>query len=740
MRSSILSVLVLFTLAGGATFKELEPKPELSPREQGFIELKIKDEVFALGQGKKYFMKFPRPEQANFVLVLHFSDKHNLRTYLTRAFDDGREPVTRMIDETAGNDSASVYVIDTSAAVYFWVIDDVGQDTGLRMSYRYAPRWRYTFENKYAEYKQALDENVVDRAIFTAAPGAKPIEGVEFAKEIGFVTARTQVLAGVSAELKGLGSLFPSDIAAKKDTAYLKYKVLRMAVEDEVQFQESYATALGIFQTERSTWGNTRAFLADAGQFADFAAQRDRYPAPLLEKARKIFRSRLADAVPTYEKQLAAKHDARPFVPSPALEPVERLFKALGTVPADFTALRSFVTRYNVEAEAVSAAKERLAEVTGRIDQSTKSPELTFYAGIGTAVRDIKAGIPEPLASSDSRYKTLECTGLVALEIGKLNEQTSDLELLMTTGDLVARDIAAHAWASAETRTRALSTGEGAGSYASVARQRTKLVSWFEEDIFSGVQTATHERLDAFVKLNEEAVENVPALYADSAFRPAYLLTFSSGGASDLARKRSQIDNYIATVRNYQFPEAAIRAIDKGIGRDMGAQAVDRARAIVAHGKMYMGSDKQILSMVSEEDPLVPKSLLRPREYRRVFALPVTSNRHGSNDYVFRIRLQLPSDAQFPVFDVNVKLSKDMAENAGRESWYDEITVNKNPIKNEGRFRITSPTAANDYEAQITPVQMEKSGDTILEVRFKRPAYRMYEISVMAQVPIMKKN
>jgi hypothetical protein len=92
------------------------------------------------------------------------------------------------------------------------------------------------------------------------------------------------------------------------------------------------------------------------------------------------------------------------------------------------------------------------------------------------------------------------------------------------------------------------------------------------------------------------------------------------------------------------------------------------------------------------------------------------------------------------VFDVNVKLSKDMAENAGRESWYDEITVNKNPIKNEGRFRITSPTAANDYEAQITPVQMEKSGDTILEVHFKRPAYRMYEISVMAQVPIMKKN
>jgi hypothetical protein len=143
---------------------------------------------------------------------------------------------------------------------------------------------------------------------------------------------------------------------------------------------------------------------------------------------------------------------------------------------------------------------------------------------------------------------------------------------------------------------------------------------------------------------------------------------------------------------------------------------------------------------VSECDPTAAKWIVHPKEYRRLFALPVTNNRKGTNDYMFRIRLQIPSDAQFPVFDINVKLPRELAEGAGREQWYDLITINGTPIKNEGRFRITSPTSDNGYESQITPVQMDKEGRNILEVRFKKSSYRVYEISAMAQVPIMKKN
>jgi hypothetical protein len=92
------------------------------------------------------------------------------------------------------------------------------------------------------------------------------------------------------------------------------------------------------------------------------------------------------------------------------------------------------------------------------------------------------------------------------------------------------------------------------------------------------------------------------------------------------------------------------------------------------------------------------------------------------------------------VFDVNIKLPKDLAEKAGKEQWYTEITINKKPIKNEGRFRITSPTPDNDYESLISPVQMDKEGNNILEVRFQHPGFRVFEISAMAQPPIIRKN
>jgi hypothetical protein len=102
--------------------------------------------------------------------------------------------------------------------------------------------------------------------------------------------------------------------------------------------------------------------------------------------------------------------------------------------------------------------------------------------------------------------------------------------------------------------------------------------------------------------------------------------------------------------------------------------------------------------------------------------------------------LQIPSEAQFPVFDVNIKLPEDLVRNARTEQWYDQITINKQQIKNEGRFRITAPLPSNGYESQITPVQMDEAGNNILEVRFRFPGYRVFEVSAMAQVPIIKKN
>ena len=742
MRSKLLLAISFSLLAGCATFKELQPKPELSPAERGYIELKNDKEDFRLDQGKQYFIRFPRPLHDNFDLVLTTNVKWYMDTYLTRTFDDGKGQIVRIPDEAPREDSSTVYAVDLSSGTYFWVLDTVRQDIGLHLHYRYVPRWRYTFENDYAGFKQTLAGSLVDRSIFLSSPGATPIESADFAQQLEYVGSRTSRLTAMNEHLKKLADLFPPDIAAANDTAYQNYKSLRASVEDEIRFQQNYAAALSIFQKEKSAGNNTGSFLADASTYAEFLRQHDRYPAPLVEKARKAIMLRLNDAVPYYEQQIRNKKDVKPIVLDPPLEPVQNLYAASGrpATPA-FEALRSFVERFTLESAGLQTATVRLRELHALLDKTTTPPAGSFYANIGVSARDIRAAIPPAQAVASERYRGLEAASLLALELGKAGEQADDFQALFGSAGQIAADISARSWWAAESKTRDLYTGKDGRTYASVERHRDKLVRWFESDIFNGVRDATRERLDAFVRLNESALTDVPRLYADSAFQPAYTLTFSASGQAALAQKKTQIDEYINKVRHFQFPEAAIRTIYGDFTRDMNVpEGVDRARAVVEHGKEYKGSDKQITSIVSECDPTAAKWIVHPKEYRRLFALPVTGNRKGSNDYMFRIRLQIPSDAQFPVFDINIKLPRDLAEGAGREQWYDLITINNTPIKNEGRFRITSPTSDNGYESQITPVQMDKEGRNILEVRFKKSSYRVYEISAMAQVPIMKKN
>jgi len=742
MQSKLLLALSLSLLAGCATFKELEPKPELSPLERGYIELKNDKEDFQLDKGKQYFLRFPRPLKPNFNLVLQTNAKRHLETYLTRTFDDGKGPIVRIPDEAPALDSSAVYPIDSSSVTFYWVIDTVRQDIGLNLRYRYVPRWRYTFENEYAGFKQTLAGSLVDRSTYISAQGATPIDSIDFAKELEYVKGRTSKLVAMNEQLKKLADLFPPDIAAANDTAYQNYKTLRGSVEDEIQFQQNYAAALSIFQKEKNAGNNTGVFLADAAAYTEFLRQHDRYPASIVEKVRKSVMLRLNDAVPYYEQQLRNKKDVKPFVADPPLEPVQDLYVASGrTVPPAFVALRAFVDRFNFEAAALQKATVRLRELHALLDKTTIPPGPSFYGKIDSSAREIRAGIPPAEAASNERYRSLAAASLLALELGKAGEQADDFHALFGSGAQTAADITARSWPAAESRTRNLYTGKDGKTYASVARHRDKVVRWLEADIFNSVREATRQRLDAFVRLNESAFADVSRLYADSAFLPAYTLTFSAAGQTSLAQKKAQITEYISRVRHFQFPEAAIRAIYRDFTRDMNVpEGVDRARAVVAHGKEYKGDDKQITSIVSECDPEAAKWIVRPKEYRRLLALPVTGNRKGVNDYMFRIRLQIPSDAQFPVFDINIKLPRDIAEGAGREQWYQQITINNTPIKNEGRFRITSPTSDNGYESQITPVQMDKDGRNILEVRFKKASYRVYEISAMAQVPIMKKN
>jgi hypothetical protein len=134
-----------------------------------------------------------------------------------------------------------------------------------------------------------------------------------------------------------------------------------------------------------------------------------------------------------------------------------------------------------------------------------------------------------------------------------------------------------------------------------------------------------------------------------------YQLTFSSAGPGDLLQKKRQIDSYLENIKFNQFPESSIKSIYADFSRNSRDRGVEKARAIVEHGRYYRGADKQVKGLITECDVEAAKWVVRPAEYRKLFALPVTSNKQGTNEYMFRIQLQIPSEAQFPVFDINLK-------------------------------------------------------------------------------------
>jgi hypothetical protein len=172
----------------------------------------------------------------------------------------------------------------------------------------------------------------------------------------------------------------------------------------------------------------------------------------------------------------------------------------------------------------------------------------------------------------------------------------------------------------------------------------------------------------------------------------------------------------------------------------MHVQGVEKARAIVAHGRYYTGDKRKFKNLIAECDPGASKWITKPKLFRKIYAMPLSTNIGGSNKYMAKINIQIPTEAKFPVYDVNIKLPQEVARHAGSRQWYDTITFNKKILKNEGRFTITAPDPKNDYIAQITPLQVNKTGNNVLEIRFNYNAFKVLEISVMAQKPIIKKH
>jgi hypothetical protein len=733
-------ILSLF-LASCATFKELEPKPELIPLERGYIELKDGKDNFELDKGNKYFVKFPAPLKDRYYLVLVTHEKPFLRSSLTGTFDDGKHPIIPIVDEAISNDSISVYAVDRKTATFYWVIDEVRRDLVLTMHYRYVPQWRYTIENKYAQFKDILAGNSVDRATYNSIDVNYSFERFDFGREIPAIDEKTRKIKSMKEELLRLETVFPPDIAASRDTAYEKYVTLRRDVDDELTFQENYSAVLGLFKKEIDTRGNTLLFLESAPYFTGVLSQRGRFPASITTKAAQVLFRRLGEVEAYLDNTVRNKNDIRKITPQPSLSEVTALYQACGQqIPGGTESIIKFIVRFNTEADGLQSAKTKFESLRTFFTAHINSPNESFYSDLIAKANDIKATIPEPQATRFEGYGSTNCAATLGREITNASNRATDLLAVYQAAGAVVTEVRAQTWPIAETRLRQLHEAPIYTGNPEIMSQRGTLVKRFENDIFEGVKSASHQRIDAFILAHAVAIDNVPSLYADSAFLPVYQLTFSSIGQSDLLQKKRQIDSYLENIKFNQFPESSIKSIYADFSRNSRDRGVEKARAIVEHGKYYRGDDKQVKGLIIECDVEAAKWVVRPAEYRKLFALPVTSNKQGTNEYMFRIRLQIPSEAQFPVFDINLKLPQEVAEKSGREQWYQAITIDKKPLKNEGRFRITSPTAINNYEVLISPVQMDKEGRNILEVRFKYPGFRVFEVSAMAQVPIIRKN
>jgi hypothetical protein len=740
MRNCILLATAAF-LGGCAAYKELEPDPELLGREHGYAQITDGKEPFEIDKDTKYFMNFPPPEGDQFYLVLHTPVKRDLVAVFTPAFDD--KPVTRGIiaDEWAAHDSIAVYPMTNRVKVYTWVIDTVRYDMKLPLRYRYVPQWRWTFETKFALYRQTFHANLADRSVYEGITEDFSFDGFDFGTATAQLASRNRNVSGVSEDLGKLESVFPPSIATSNDTAYTQYRELRTAVDEELRFQESYGATLALFQKDRETRGNVAGFLDAVPSLTKIMTGRTTFSPVVRERARRMLLTRLGEVTRYYDGVIRAKNDVRKISPDPSVELLLGLYRACGQeMPADMGLAVRFVDRFNAETAALTKAEAKFSDLKSPLQRTGQPLTEAFFQETLDKANEIRSTLQEPRCATMEKYGSAACAQLLAAAITSTSNRTDDLIAIYQGAREVAASVGTRSWGAAESRLVNLYEGRGAHDVSLFGDHRALLVRRFEEEIYTGVKQSTFARVDSFARRNEGAIDNVPALYLDSAFLPVYQITFSSAGPNDLLAKRKEIENYLEQLKYRRFPETAIKLIYQDFVRNISARGVEKARAIVEHGKYYRGDDRQIKTMISECDPTVEKWIVKPKEYRKVFALPTSSNRQGLNDYRFRIRLQIPSEAQFPVFDVNIKVPQELAATARQEQWYDEITLNKKPVKNEGRFRIVAPTAENNYEMQMTPLQMDKDGANVLEVRFRAKGLKVFEVSAMAQVPIIRKN
>ncbi len=706
---------------------------------------------------------------------------------LAMSFSQKQGVIAAVPDETHMPDSISVFAVDSSAAQYFWVIDSVLSKHPLVMTYRYVPVWRYKFEIKSAEMKSSLAAHRIDSSNYRNLNATFHFEQYDYDREIKLIKKNTAVLEDVLAALEEIKKTFPENILSSSDPAYLDYRQLRLNLEKEINFQTAYLKVVETFAAEFRTRGDTRAFIGVLPKMLAFFADQKLFEANVIREAKTIIGKRLKEISDYYLTYIRQKNNTQPIPLE--IDQVEQLHvQCNGSVSDEFKSIARFIRTYNEYAEPLQDIPFKIAKIKTDEQQGPQWPDDLFYPNLVGQVTILKNKVSAVSPVIFRSFQSEHCVNLLVTETNAYRKTLEDLETQFTRAGGIVRQInivkdhssirevirilkknrdldflMAHYadadersliqqknmieqalrdsnWSLSENALASLYADQEFINYGVYKDRKMGLVREMESRLYEQVELISVKRANDFITANLLTTEGIDGLYQSDAFTPVHDIRFNTLGEKEMARRKQALVAKLQQMKIEQFPASAIEALYKDFTANIGANGVAKARAVAKHGFFYKGKDRKILNLIAECDTRIAKWITKAATYRKFYVLPITDNARGENEYLFRLNVQIESDAQFPVFDVNIKLPEEVARTAQRQQWFKEITINKRPIKNEGRFTISSPTAESGYESVITPVQMNKGQDNILEVRFNHASFKVFEISVMAQKPLIKKN
>lgn len=793
MKTRLLILLSLPLFIGCAAFKQLSPKPELSGEENGYVELKNNEKDFILNPKNAYFIAFPKPAEDNSYIVIRSPQKSFFTGSMTASLIKKKTPGKRLADESPYKDTVFAFPVTTVDTLYYFLIEQVKSETPVTISYRYVPQWRYRFENGHARLRAGFRANMHDRTVYESVGSTAAFDNFNFTSEMDIVSRKLEVLHSEHRELLEIESIFPSAILNSQDPAYLDYQVLKRELEEEISFQQSYLETLKFFKNEFETRADTEALLRKTSEYAYFLKLKPKIAPNVFAQAVKVISSRYSEVVPFYDRKIAAKTDVGVFDSSAflfdKLALIPDLYRSAEVeLPQDITALSTYFTDYNSRVRDLKKAQDALASSVAMITELPQMPDNLSIKSIDDKVKASRTLFPSPVDGRYGKYLDMPCsqnfntllgnltaeydvraseiaTALNLVEqlngfkdageypsmvrllaenrsIGFLIDKYSAVDSLSVASQAgkIGEALSAGSFASAENGLRILHNDNVFLNPEATLPAKERIVRILEDSLYFVIDRVTRSNVNKFLEEKIDTLEDIDSLYVDPVFLPVYDVTFSTGSNASLAAKKNDLIADLARLKENEFPMKAVQILYDRFLKDPEGLGVPMARAIVSHGKYYKGDDDKTKRRIAECDPWQSKWIVNEGQYRNVFALPITDNKNGVNTYFVRLNIRIKTDAKFPVYDVNIKVPKQIGQKAGTEQWYDKIMLNKELLKNEGRFTISAPTAANNFECQITPVRMDKDGNNLLDIYFKDKSFRVFPVGVMVQKPIIKKN